>query len=194
MMPFYQYRDSKNKGKTVSRLSHFYNRNPHTGKDRLYIEMKPCILRWCPSCECAGTKTQTTLMQTRASRSPQTHGLATDNTQVPPTAARHTSAPHCSQTEEILEKTTIKSLTISFIDPNSKHGLSKYIHSVIFFQAEKNFQLTSEIRLIYLDKTYLSSDKVRDLTVNKDLALKSGPSVQCWRTELEQHLMRNSLS
>ena len=39
----YQYRDTHYKDKTVSRPSYLYNGNPHTWKDRLYIETG---LRW----------------------------------------------------------------------------------------------------------------------------------------------------
>ena len=41
----YKYRNSHYKDKTVSRPSYLYNgKNPHTCKDRLYIEMGPWIL------------------------------------------------------------------------------------------------------------------------------------------------------
>ena len=39
-MSSYQYRDSHYKDKTVSQLSYLHNRNPHTWKDHLYIEIR----------------------------------------------------------------------------------------------------------------------------------------------------------
>ena len=41
-MPSYQYRDSHDKDKTVSRPSYLYHKNHHTWKDDLYIEAEPC--------------------------------------------------------------------------------------------------------------------------------------------------------